>query len=354
MKNKIYLLTPLLCSIFFLVVSCSNDTTLSREALNYDELDQYMDTITAILDTAEIGDVDGTYPRENAIELQNALVELQLGKSKALAGEFILQYEVDNYCIAAKKAITSFLNSFQQTLASGTSAELIVYGIDQKGHIDFGSDAAYGGSDAFTVEAWIKYNSGFFESGIGDFIATFNNTADPYEGWMINFMGANLRATIGMGPQSARCLENGGVYPTNYGEWNHIAMVYDASLTEGQLKMYLNGKIFFSKTNDVVDGSGVTQKYQPNVVNTNMWAFQEPTDLSRCMTGYIKKFRMWNSAKSIEDINTLMTTDVTGKETDLICAWDFTSVPDDVTNIPDKTGRHSAKLVGKYKWNKIE
>jgi len=167
-------------------------------------------------------------------------------------------------------------------------------------------------------------------------------------------MGENLRATIGMGPQSSRVLEFGSKYPTNYGVWNHIAMVYDASLPEGQLKIYLNGKLFFSKTNDILDDAGVTQAYQPNKVNTSMWAFQEPTDFSRCMTGYIEKFRMWNTAKSIEQINSLMTAEVSGTEADLICAWDFTAVPENIENIPDKTGRHSAKLVGKYKWNTIK
>jgi len=45
-----------------------------------------------------------------------------------------------------------------------------------------------------------------------------------------------------------------------------------------------------------------------------------------------------------------MTSDVKGTEANLICAWDFISVPTDPENVPDKTGRHSAKLVGKYKW----
>ena len=352
MKNRVYLFISTFILLLFISISCSKNQ-LSTTPLDYTNLDNYMNEITMLLDTAKIGDVDGTYPRQNAVDLENALSNLQLGKSKAIAGEFILQYEVDNYCIAAQKAIQDFKDSYQLTLAAGTSAELIVYGIDRKGHIEFGASSDYGGSDAFTVEAWLKYNSGFYESAIGDFIATFNNTAIPFEGWMINFMGANLRSTIAMGPQNSRLLEFGSAYPTNYGVWNHIAMVYDASLPDSQLKMYVNGKLFFSKTNDILDNNNVKQTYQPNKVNTNMWAFEEPTDLSRCMTGFIKKFRMWNSAKSMDEINTLMNSDVTGNESNLICAWNFTVVPSDANNIPDKTGRHSAKLVGKYKWKII-
>jgi len=35
-------------------------------------------------------------------------VELQTGISKGMAGYFVLQYEIDNYCIAAEKAIAEF------------------------------------------------------------------------------------------------------------------------------------------------------------------------------------------------------------------------------------------------------
>ncbi|NPA35441.1 MAG: LamG domain-containing protein [Chlorobi bacterium] len=303
-----------------------------------------------ILDTAAVGDEDGTYPYESVIILAKEKENLENAISMANADRFFLQYEIDNYCVMADKAIADFESSLQITLDPGTPAEIKVFGIDQKGRIEFGASPKFGGSDAFTVESWIKYDEGFYESAIGDFLATFNNTADPYEGWMINFMGDNLRATLGMGPQSNRVLEFGSVYPKNYGEWNHIAMVYDASLSEGQLKMYLNGELFFSKTNDIYDESGNLQSYVPNTQNTNMWAFQEPTDLSRCMTGYIKKFRMWDGAKSMEEIKYLMSSDVSGSESDLICAWDFTEMPEDVENIPDKTGQFSAKLVGKYKW----
>ena len=64
--------------------------------------------------------------------------------------------------------------------------------------------------------------------------------------------------------------------------------VWDNTLPEGQLKMYVNGELFFSKTNDVKNDAGVLQNYMPNTRNQNMWAFQEPTDNSRCMTDLLR------------------------------------------------------------------
>lgn len=85
-----------------------------------------------------------------------------------------------------------------------------------------------------------------------------------------------------------------------------------------------------------------------------MWAFQQPTDQNRCMSGYIKNFRLWSSAKTEDQIKSLMTSDVSGTEADLICAWDFTVVPEDNQNIKDKTGKHTAKIVGTHTWRPIE
>lgn len=342
-------LSILIILLPMMIIACKDETT-SLPKLDYTVMDSYIKQMSNIIDTAKVGDVDGTFPRENFIALQKALIDLQIGKSKAEANEFILQYEVNNYCINAKKAIQDFMDSYQLTLPPGIDAELKVFGIDRKGRIEFGSSPDYAGSSNFTVEVWMKYESGFYESAIGDFIATFNNVAIPFEGWMINFMGANLRATIGMGPQASRVLEFGAAYPTNFGEWNHVAMVYDASLKDGQLKLYVNGKVHFEKSNDIYDTNNVLQAYQPNIVNQNMWAFQEPTDPSRCMTGFIKKLRIWNSSKTVTEINTLMNSDVNGSENGLLCAWDFTKTPADATKIPDKTTGHYAKLVGKYKW----
>lgn len=348
MKRSIFFFLLFNCSFFF--YSCKDDVEQPAGEINLDCLYDKLDHATNLLDTAAIDKGEGSYPLENARDLQLLVDSLQLGISKGLAGHFIFQSEADGFCTEAQKRIESFLSSYLPPVSVGQPAELIVYGIDRQGRIEFGDDPAFAGGDAFTVESWMKYDRDFFNNGIGNFLSTFDGSTQPIEGWMINFMDKNLRSTIGMGPQHGRVLESGDAYPENYGEWNHVVMVYDENLSEGQLKMYLNGELFFSKTNDVFNQDGELQQYQPNTKNLNMWAFQEPTDLNRCMTGYIKKFRFWNTAKTIQEINNLMTSDVSGKESDLVCAWDFTIVPADDQNIPDLTGRHTAKIVGLYKW----
>lgn len=333
MRTKNLCLFCLLClSVLPVFTSCKDDKdTVCPVALEC--MYAHLADMENMLDTAVIGTSDGTFPQENADLLEAAIDELKVGISKGKAGMFVLQYEVDNYCLDAEKAMNEFLNSYQMALAPGTPAELQVFGIDGKGHIEFGESTDFGGNTAFTVEAWLKYDAGFFESGIGSFITTFDGN-QPQQGWMINFMGANLRTSLGMGPENESTLEHAAAYPTNYGEWNHIAMTYDDNATADNLKMYLNGEVFFTKTNDVMK-NGQLQHYNPNTRDMRMWAFQEPTDNSRCMTGYIRKFRMWKGVKSQDELRALMESDVNGQESGLICAWDFTEVPVDVENIPD-------------------
>ncbi|MCD8042173.1 MAG: LamG domain-containing protein [Tannerellaceae bacterium] len=349
-KKVIKRCTFLLCMLLCIMGSCSDNKETTRE-VNTDCLYDNLAVMQHVLDTATIGNEDGMFPQENADELLASIDELKMGISKALADMFILQYEADNYCVAADKALNSFFNSQQLTMYPGEEAELLVYGIDQKGYIDFGESPLYGSSNVFTVESWLKYDEGFFEYAIADFIATFDGR-NPSEGWMINFSGSNLRMTLAMGPDASNVLETGSAYPANYGQWMHIAVVYNENAASEQLKCYINGDLFFVKTNDV-QVNGTLQSYNPNTRSYKMYGFMEPVDNSRCMTGYMKKFRLWHTAKSQNEVQALMNTEVNGNEAGLVCAWDFTIVPDDDSNIPDKTGQHTAKLVGSYKWKPV-
>lgn len=45
---------------------------------------------------------------------------------------------------------------------------------------------------------------------------------------------------------------------------------------------------------------------------------------------------------------------MTGKEEDLAAAWDFTTKPSGSGNeVIDLTGRHTAKIIGTYEWQRI-
>jgi len=336
--------------IFFCIAiaSCNKEKLTKVAALKYDALMPLKTDIQSRLDTAVIGITDGTYPQASYDALEVALSELKLGISKANAGVFILQFEIDNYVLAAQKAIKLYDDSRLLSLPTNTPAELFVNGIDSKGYIDFGSSSDYGGGPHFTVETWAKNDEGFIEFTFGSFLSTFISPV-PYKGWSLHYWGVDnslLRFTFGTDNANPD-LTLPVIYttaPTTYGEWFHIAAVFDVTTKKSLL--YINGELKAS--------ADVTDNMVPNTGDPRMWAFVEPLDHSRCMSGYIKKFRLWSSSKSQTEIKSLMNSDVTGSESGLICAWDFTSTPPDYEAIADKTGNHTAKLVGAFKWKAIK
>ncbi|MDR2448980.1 MAG: LamG domain-containing protein [Prevotellaceae bacterium] len=343
--RKEHLIYFLIC-VPMLFLSCGKDKNNSLPALDYEELFLLRTEMVNRLDTVVIGIVDGTYPEESYNALEDALKTLDYGISRARAGDLILQFEVDGYILAAKKAINLFDDSRIVVVTPGTPAELFVNGIDHRGHIDFGSSQEYCGGQKFTVETWAKLENGYIEFTFGSFISTFVSPL-PYKGWSLHYWGVTgtlLRFCIGTTkddylPTIATSA------PSDYGNWFHIAAVSNSDARS--IELYINGELKFSQ-------SGLEYDMLPNSTDEmRMWAFVEPIDNSRCMSGYMKKFRIWNDAKTQAEINQLMATDVSGTEAGLLCAWDFTQKPVDDEAIPDKTGRHTAKIVGLYKWKAL-
>lgn len=329
--------------------SCVDEVHSGARDLDFSQLFEVKAQIEERLRNAVVGIEDGMYPESSLDELEAALEALNRGISAARAGMFVLQFEVDSYVLAAQKAVKLFDDSMIVSVDPGTPAELFVNGIDHKGYIDFGSSSAYTPTN-FTVETWTKYPEGFIETSFGSFVSTFVSPI-PYKGWTLHYWGTSnslLRLSVGTSNANPD-LTLPTIYaaaPSVFGEWFHVAGVFDTSAKKALL--YIDGELRASA--DVADGMVPCGSEE----ECRMWAFVEPKDHSRCMSGYIKKFRLWNAAKSEADIRALMHADVDGSESDLVCAWDFTTKPDDDEHIPDKTGRHAARIVGVYKWTALQ
>lgn len=329
--------------------SCVDEVKSGAQELDYSRLYELKDQIEERLRSAVVGIEDGMYPESSYSDLEEALDELNRGISSARAGLFILQFEVDNCVLAAQKAIKLFDDSVIASVVPGTPAELFVNGVDHKGYIDFGSSPDYTPAN-FTAEVWTKYPEGFLEFTYGSFISTFVSPI-PYKGWALHYWGiGNSVLRLSVGTDNANPdLTLPTIYtaaPSRYGEWFHMAGVFDTSAKK--MSLYIDGQLCASM--DVSDNMVPCATEE----ESRMWAFVEPKDNSRCMSGYIKKFRLWSSAKSDSEIRDLMNTEVEGAEPGLVCAWDFTTRPEHDDAIPDKTGRHTAKLVGVYKWTALQ
>lgn len=93
--------------VAFALAGCNEQPQRAVE-LDFDCMISQLDSMQGIIDTARIGEVDGTFPQASAIEFQSAIDELKTGISKAKAGYFVLPFEVNAYCVEATKAISTF------------------------------------------------------------------------------------------------------------------------------------------------------------------------------------------------------------------------------------------------------
>lgn len=337
MKRILFLLMTTLLAMS----SCYDKVSTGANELDFSQLFELETQMETRLDECEVGDEDGKYPQANFDELSDALLKIKEGIKKANAGLFILQFEVDSYAISAKKVITLFDDSKNFTVSPGTQAELYVNGTDNKGHIDFGSSTNFNPAN-MTIDVWVKYDENYLGTmpTFSSFISTFVSPA-PFKGWALNHSAANLRFDVGAGSALPEILTAAPAY----GAWFHLAAVIDG--TNNMLYMYINGELKKSMANmtPMVPGAAGDE--------SRMWAFVEPIDKSRNMSGYMKNFRLWSTAKSQTEITSLMNSEVTGTEPNLVCAWDFTVKPENDGAIVDKTGGHTAKIVGVYKWKPL-
>lgn len=361
-----------LCMIFTLqLAACSEEThedfaaALEIKDSYIDQLDALIAEITDLRGNAEYGEKKGQYPAESRAILTDAIDD---------ANRYILLIKYQNpapsesekqrYVETTKAAIVKFEGTIRLEDVEAIPAELFVAGTGAgaNSYIDFGRSEDYvkfgnQNNQAFTIEFWVKVTQGGGKDN-NVFLSTYMQN----KAWMMYWRKVD-----------------GGIYRVNWGEttgfcqptikpalkdgeWCHFVFVYsDTGLPDNpglRAKLYVNGEV------KVTEG-GVGSKFYDsgNFANNNkpMTAFgryMRPGDdlFEEGFAGYMKNIRIWKSAKNDAYIQESYggTAEVTGKETDLVAAWNFTTKPSGVTNeVVDLTGRHIAKIIGDYEWKPI-
>jgi uncharacterized protein YjdB len=203
-------------------------------------------------------------------------------------------------------------------------------------YIDFGTHPEYNGSGnkgPVTIEFWGKY-TGLPVSGLATLIGTHKEIDGAHRGWFLNTNGTRLRISVGT---TTNLHEPGGDNLVNtlpMSEWHHYAFVYSDN-GNGNIKLYIDGNLIEEHS-----GADGVMHIEPQ----QMTAFINPLRWGdRSITGWMKKLRVWNTAKTQAELNTLKDSDVSGAENDLVAAWDFTAKPASNSNIPSLKNGSSFK-----------
>ncbi|TCO09862.1 BNR-4 repeat-containing protein [Natronoflexus pectinivorans] len=111
-----------------------------------------------------------------------------------------------------------------------------------------------------------------------------------------------------------------GLHP-NYplkGEWNHVALV----ITENTKTLYLNGVPF--------EQTGSFTNFNFNGTTYLGW---DPAVNDRTLRGLVNEFRIWNTARSAQELSDYKNETLTGCEDGIIGYWNFNNASPQVTDL---------------------
>lgn len=364
----------LLCMIMTLqLIACTEETHESYTAapevedIYIDQLEELINKMKDLQKNSEYGEKKGQYPTESRAILTDAIDD-------ANRSVLLIKYqnpvpseqEKQRYVASAKSAIDKFKGTIRTEDAETTPAELFVDGKGGNSYIDFGRSEEYvkfgeQGHQSFTVELWVKVT----ERGRWDnclFLCSYMSDSSWRNGWMMYWRNADGGIYCATWGETGGNICEPSLRAPEDGEWQHFLFVYSDKGLPGspelRAKLYVNGEV---KTTEGSVGSRFYNSSNYANYNAPMTAFGRYMRTSDNLfeegfAGYMKKIRIWKSAKDNEYVQNSYngTAEVTGKEADLAAAWDFMTKPSGSGNeVIDLTGRHTAKIIGTYEWQRI-
>jgi hypothetical protein len=173
-------------------------------------------------------------------------------------------------------------------------------------------------TDAFTFEAWVMVND---ENGCSS-IAGKNY----HQAWWVGVCGTTLRSYLKGDPS----FRDGGTIPStalgSADQFTHIAVVYDGA----HRLHYINGEV----TLDVAETGPLPSSTDPVRIGSDVSFPHTPA-------GFIDEVRIWNVARTQDQIRAGMMKPLTGPAPGLQAAWSF-----DNTTVDQSGNGHNGTLFG--------
>ena len=186
----------------------------------------------------------------------------------------------------------------------GTALEL-----DEE-YIDCGKHSLLGNFDAMTLEVWVWLDDATGNQKI------MGNLQD----WDNYFV-----LGVSLGKLYMEMKANGALISTSNGiinsqEWNHLAFTFEKGDggNNGTALGYINGEIVYKKT-DVAPYSLEIESLKGFIIGAEPWGFSDIYPLD----GKIDEIRVWDVARSTDEIRANMYLPLTGGEPGLVSYWQF-------------------------------
>jgi hypothetical protein len=185
--------------------------------------------------------------------------------------------------------------------------------------VDFGNSSDLPLANAFrTVEYWAYVPSNDW-TGNANTMFFYGSTARPAHGFGLDF-GADAVANMSGNHATLDPYTNGGfdADSTNYlgissqnSQWVHFAMTWDGKA----LRAFVNGKEVITKM-----GDGGTTALNTDKSPITIGGYEQDGNY---FNGYIDEFRVWNVARTADEITSTMKKTLVGNETGLVLYLKF-------------------------------
>jgi hypothetical protein len=250
--------------------------------------------------------------------------------------------------VNALPAIPVISSAGSTTVCVGSPVTLSAGGANAGTAIDFDgsndnivipNNAAFNFTSQYTVESWINLRTYQYGTILAKFEDDNNN-----RGWMVN-IGETGAPTVHvvhsrLGTWTNPIQWNSGFQPT-LNTWYHIAVVFDASLSTNQIKLYVNGALTAQ--------TSWPYTITPNAANMYIGGYDNPGNgvnggaNGRFFNGRLDEVRVWNVARTAAQISANYNQVISAPQSGLVAAYSFSENSGNA--IQDVTGVHNGTMV---------
>lgn len=235
---------------------------------------------------------------------------------------FIVPFIILAFCL-------SFLSPDKNAWAANSSLYF-----DGNTYVSVPSNDALQPTDQITVEAWA-----FAEPYSGSYRTIISKGYVSEDGvYSLRLERTNQGNRAGFEVKTTKESERAKVWSQQgmpNDEWFHVAGVYDGS----QMFLYINGALAASISH--------TGTLIPNNINVNIGR-NETKVKTEYWHGYIDEVRIWNTARTQEEIQWDMNHELSGNEPGLVAYWNMNE--GDGTEVKDSAGNHNGTIHGNIDW----
>lgn len=298
-----------------------NNSIVSVDDRDPTELLEVISEAQSLVDDAVIGDGLGEYPAEAVSDLEEAIDIAQAVADDTTTPQSV----IDDALEALNNAITDFESSVNG---------VFVLNLDGASYIETQSFQGVGGGSARTMEAWIRTDA-----------STQNTTT--IMAWGVDESQAKWDMRLNSGRLRIEYAGGGinSINTVNDGTWRHVAIVVPndgASLDD--VLLYIDGTL------ESTDGGGEAP------INTslasNFLLGHSPSHEQRFFLGEISDVRIWNIARSGDEIDNNKDVRLNGDEAGLIGYWKLNDGTGETTAADSSPSNHTGEFVGNPAWAK--